>query len=106
MTFAAGARPHPEALRDAIRRVDFTPTEVRFWVEGTLESGPGSTRTLVSRATGQRFVLEPAPGATGRAIFESLSDLRGTVTLRGLVEAAAEAAGLVLRVEGDETLRR
>ena len=51
-------------MREAVRRVDFTPTHIRFWVDGTIEAGSSpSTLTLVSQATGQRFAVEPTPGA-------------------------------------------
>ncbi len=104
MTFDAGARPDPRALREAVRRVDFTPTDVRFWVEGTIEAGPSpSTLTLVSQATGQRFAIEPTSDGSGRPIFDALADLRGTVTLWGLVETPEGGADIILRVEGHET---
>ena len=106
MTFDAGARPDPRALRDAVRRVDFTPTHIRFWVDGTIEAGSSpSTLTLVSQATGQRFALEPTPGLAGRAAFTAVADLRGTVTLWGFVETPEEGADIILRVEGHETVR-
>ena len=106
MTFDAGARPDPRALREAVRRVDFTPTHIRFLVEGAIEtrSSP-STLILVSQATGQRFALEPTPGVAGRAAFTAVADLRGTVTLWGLVETPEEGADIILRVEGHETMR-
>ncbi|MCH7748537.1 MAG: hypothetical protein E2P06_04670 [Acidobacteria bacterium] len=107
MTFDAGARPDPRALRDAVRRVDFTPTHIRFWVEGTIEVGPShATLTLVSQATGQRFALAPAPGGADGAAFTALVDLRGTVTLWGLVETPEGGADIMLRVEGHETVRQ
>ena len=113
MTFDLGARPDPRALREAVRRVDFTPTDIRFWVTGTIEVGPSSpssttTLTLVSQGTGQRFVLEPTPGESGRAVFEALVELQGTVTLTGLaerVEPPENGADIMLRVEGHETGR-
>ena len=106
MTFDAGARPHPRALREAVRRVEFTPTHVRYWVEGTVEAGPShSTLTLVSQATGQRFTLEPLPGVSDRAVFSAMADLRGRVTLWGLVETSAGGTDIILRVEGHETVR-
>ena len=104
--FDAGARPHPGALREAVRRVDFTPTDIRFWVEGTIEVGLSpSTLTLVSQGTGQRFSLASAVGAAGRAAFTALADLSGTVTLWGLVETPEAGADIILRVEGHETRR-
>ena len=104
VTFDAGARPDPGALREAVRRVDFTPTDIRFWVEGTIEVGPSPSKlTLVSQGTGQRFVLEPMAGASGRAIFDALADLRGAVTLWGLVETPEGGTEITLRVEGHET---
>ncbi len=104
MTFDAGARPSPRALREAVRRVDFTPTDIRFWVEGTVEAGPSLSRlTLVSQATGQRFALEPTLDASGRAVFDALADLRGAVTVWGLVETPERGADSILRVEGHET---
>ena len=112
MTFDVGDRPDPRALREAVSRVDFTPTDIRFWVAGTIEVAPsGSTLILVSQGTGQRFVLEPTPGESGRAVFEALADLRGMVTLRGLVEMVEmvetpeDGADIILRVEGHETAR-
>ena len=106
MTFDAGTRPHPRALREAVRRVDFTPTHIRFWVEGTIEAGSSpETLTLVSQGTRQRFALEATPGVAGRAAFAAVAGLRGTVTLWGFVETPAEGADIVLRVEGHETVR-
>jgi len=83
-----------------------------FWVIGTIEAGPSSpsstttTLTLVSQGTGQRFGLEPTPGESGRAVFEALVELQGTVTLTGLaerVEPPENGADIMLRVEGHET---
>ena len=75
-------------------------------VDDTIEAGPSlSTLTLVSWATGQRFALEPTLGVAGRAAFTTVADLRGTVTLWGLVETPEEGADIILRVEGHETLR-
>ncbi len=106
MTFDAGARPDPRALREAVRRVDFTPTDIRFWVEGAIEAGSSpSTLTLVSQATGQRFSLESTPGVAGRAAFTAVADLRGIVTLWGLVETPEDGTDIILRVEGHETVR-
>ena len=88
-------------MREAVHRVDFTPTDIRFWVEGTIEAGASpSMLTLVSHATGQRFALEPTPDVSGRAVFNALPDLRGTVTLWGLVETPEGDADIILRVDG------
>ena len=114
MTFALGARPDPGALAEAVSRVDFTPTDIRFWVAGTIDinagssSAPTTTLTLVSQGTGQRFALEPTPGESGRGVFETVADLRGLVTLTGLVEMAespADGADIVLHVEAWEAMR-
>ncbi len=106
MTFDVGVRPDPRALREAVSRVDFTPTDIRFWVAGTIEVEPASsTLTLVSQGTGQRFALEPTPDVSGRAVFSAIADLRGTVTLWGLVETPEGDADIILRVEGHETVR-
>lgn len=72
VTFEPNVRLDPEALREAVRRADFTPTEVRAWVTGTLEPWqPGSEApaelgtlalALVDGDTGQRFLLTPGTG--------------------------------------------
>ena len=102
MTFDAGVHPDPAALQQAVRDADFTPTSVRFWARGRIESRqvPGAERLaaliLVSAGSGQRFVLA-AEQDTGAA----LSALEGTtVTVWGRVTASERSAELILQVEG------
>ena len=107
MTFDAGAGPEPDALREAVRRVDFTPGDIRFWVHGTVENSGAPGRpalTLVSSASGQRFVLQPT--AEGRAAVDALGEVRGAVTVWGTVERAERRPDITLRVEGYEATAR
>ena len=107
MTFEPGTEPVPESLRDAVQRVDFTATELRFWVEGTIDpTSPASAPAFVSQGTGQRFVLERGPDVPSQRAFEAFADVEGLVTVWGVVEAPGEGGDIVLRVEGYEVQRR
>ncbi len=92
-------------LQQAVRDADFTPTGVRFWVQGTLERSPAPeagdlvSAVLVSAGSVQRFVL--APGADGGGARDSLSSAgASTVTAWGIVTKREGTPGLVLHVEG------
>ncbi len=87
-----------------VRDTDFTPTDIRFWVQGTLEQRQASDANLapvvlVSDGTGQRFAL--APAEDGRAALDALSSARATtVTAWGVVTTMEGVAELTLQVEG------
>ncbi len=96
-------------MREAVRRMDFTPGDIRFWVHGTIENSSAPDRpalTLVSSGSGQRFVIQPAAKAQGRAAVDALGDVRGTVTLWGTVERAEGRPDIILRVESHEAAAR
>ena len=69
--FRPGTHPDPEALRKVVRDTDFTPTDVRFWIQGTIERRPAqdpadlAALVLVSAGSGQRFALTPAEDEDG-----------------------------------------
>ena len=101
--------PEPDALRAAVRRVDFTPGKIRFWVHGTIEDSGSPDRpvlALVSSGTGQRFIIEPAIEAQGPGAFEALGEVRGPVTVRGTVGRQEGQPDITLRVEGHEASAR
>ena len=87
-----------------VRDTDFTPTDIRFLVQGALERRPASDADLapfllVSDGTGQRFALAPADD--GRAALDALSNVRATtVTAWGTVTRQEGRAELILHVEG------
>ncbi len=107
VTLEPNVRLDPEALQDAVRRVEFTPTDMRVWVTGTLEPWqPGSesdarletlSLALVDGDTGQRFVLTPG---TGDADLDPSQ--AGGLTVWGVVETMSGVSDLVLHVEGVE----
>ena len=112
VTFEPNVRLDPEALREAVRRADFTPTEVRAWVTGTLEPWePGNdadapaelgalSLALVDGDTGQRFLLAPGTG------YASLDTSRAEVlTVWGVVTTVTGVPEVVLHVQGVERAR-
>ncbi len=113
VTLEPNVRLDPEALQDAVRRVEFTPTDLRVWVTGTLEPWqPGSegnadvpaeldtlSLALVDGDTGQRFLLTLTPG-TGHADLDP--SRAGGLTVWGVVETVSGVPDLVLHVEGVE----
>ena len=69
-----------------VRDTDFTPTDIRFWVQGALERRPASDADLapfllVSDGTGQRFALAPADD--GRAALDALSNVLAALVVAG-----------------------
>ena len=107
VTFESGARPEPDALLEAVRRVDFTPGDIRFWVHGIVEDSdaPGRPALMfVSSGSGQQFVLQPA--TEGRAAVDALGEVRGAVTVWGTVERAEGRPDITLQVEGHEATAR
>ncbi len=109
VTLEPNVRLDPEALQDAVRRVEFTPTDLRVWVTGTLESWqPGSeadarlealSLALVDGDTGQRFLLTLTPGTGDVDLDPSQA---GGLTVWGVVETMSGVPDLVLHVEGVE----
>ena len=113
ITLEPNVRLDPEALQDAVRRVEFTPTDMRVWVTGTLEPWqPGVevdadadaraeletlSLALVDGDTGQRFVLTP-----GTEAAELDPSRAGSLTVWGVVETISGVPDLVLHVEGVE----
>ncbi len=115
VTLEPNVRLDPEALQDAVRRVEFTPTDMRVWVTGTLEpwqsgvdadvnadaDAPAELETLslalVDGDTGQRFVL--TPGTEAADLDPSRA---GSLTVWGVVETMSGVPDLVLHVEGVE----
>ncbi len=96
-------------MQDAVRRMDFTPGDVRFWVHGTIESSDapdGPALTLVSSGSGQRFLIQPDADAQGRATVDVLRNARGAVTAWGRVEQPEGRLDIILRVEGHEATPR
>ena len=105
VTFESGARPEPDALQEVVRRVDFTPGDIRFWVHGTIEDSGAPDRpalTLVSSGSGQRFAIQWPAEVQGRAAVDALGEVSGAVTVWGTVERAEGRPDIILRVEGHE----
>lgn len=105
VTFRPGTHPDPEALRKVVRDTDFTPTDVRFWIQGTIERRPAqdpadlAALVLVSAGSGQRFALTPAQN--GSAALDALSKATtNTVRVWGTVTKQEGVAELILHVEG------
>ena len=105
VTFRPGTHPDSEALRKVVRDTDFTPTDVRFWIQGTIERRPAqdpadlAALVLVSAGSGQRFALTPAQD--GSAALEALlKATTNTVTVWGTVTKQEGVAELILHVEG------
>ena len=105
VTFRPGTHPDPEALRKVVRDTDFTPTDIRFWIQGTIERRPAqdpadlAALVLVSAGSGQRFALTPAQD--GSAALEALSKATANaVTVGGTVTKQEGVAELILHVEG------
>ena len=105
VTFRPGTHPDPEALRKVVRDTDFTPTDIRFWIQGTIERRPAqdpadlAALVLVSAGSGQRFALTPAQD--GSAALEALlKATTNTVTVWGTVTKQEGVAELILHVEG------
>ncbi len=94
----------PVELEEAVRRVDFTPTHVRLWIEGTLlvESSPDSTAPtvwLVAEASGQRFELREKADAD--AVLAALRDRTGARSrVWGLAVRSEGKPEVILHVEG------
>ena len=115
ITLEPNVRLDPEALQDAVRRVEFTPTDMRVWVTGTLEpwqpgvdvnadaDAPAELETLslalVDGDTGQRFLLTLTPGTEDADLDPSRA---GSLTVWGVVETMSGVPDLVLHVEGVE----
>ena len=123
VTLEPNVRLDPEALQDAVRRVEFTPTDMRVWVTGTLEpwqsgsevdadadvnadadaDAPAEFETLslalVDSDTGQRFLLTLTPGTEAADLDPSRA---GSLTVWGVVETISGVPDLVLHVEGVE----
>ena len=111
VTLEPTVRLDRESLRDAVRRVEFTPTDMRAWVTGTLEpwqpSGDVAADTraeldavsvaLVDGDTGQRFLL--VPGSVDVDLDPSRPD---GLTIWGIVETISGLSDVVLRLEGAE----
>ena len=105
VTFRPGTHPDPEALRKVVRDTDFTPTDIRFWIQGTIERRPSqdpadlAALVLVSAGSGQRFALTLAQD--GSAALDALSKATpNTVTVWGTVTKQDGVAELILHVEG------
>ena len=89
--------------------MDFTPGDIRFWVHGTIENSRASDRpalTLVSSGSWQRFIIQPAVGAQGRAAVDDLREAPGAITVWGTVERLEGRPDIILRVEGHEAATR
>ena len=107
VTFRPGTHPDPEVLRKVVRDTDFTPTDIRFWIQGTIERRPAqdpadlAALVLVSAGSGQRFALTPAEDEDGSAALDALSKATtNTVTVWGTVTKQEGVAELILHVEG------
>ena len=85
-----------------MRDADFTPTTVRFWVQGQIEAGqlPRTDELapfiLVSAGSGQRFMLA---AETADGIAWSVAE-GTTVTVWGRVTTSEDNRELTLDVEG------
>lgn len=111
MILEPGAWLDPEELREAIRRANFTPSEVRVWVKGRLEgwelpsTAPRNaglrSLALVTSAGGQRFVMAAVQGSAGAELLERLESIGSqTLILHGKAETLEGVPDVVLYVEG------